>query len=131
MSLSDKAEENYRAVELCIQNQLYNAAASRAYYTVFQMMKWYLENSNFNFQDFIDNASPPDKRPYRHGNIKNAMTYYLKNKTPPISSARLFQFNNLYKMRIKADYKKDSLTEREINNIKQWLDGIKAFIETL
>ena len=130
--MMEKAEENKLIAEKCKAMGKYNAGASRAYYSAFQMAKYVLiQNKNYH-DEFILKHGIENKDRYSHGRISNALSWCLikKRKANQNELADLNVLDNLYHKRRKADYEEQCLNEKEMENSLKELDKVLAVLRT-
>ena len=121
MSLKTKSIENFKIIEACNNNcESLNVATSRAYYCLFQAIKFILEKDGFNYDDFIRVNCRDGERVYSHGTIRNAFITHLKQTNgviDPIFRTNLMKMDNLYRKRRKADYEDELISMPEFQRI--------------
>lgn len=113
--LDVKAEENWRAYHNCMSDKCYNAAASRLYYAVFQVIFLWAQKK----KDYKDN---PTK------NVHKEMIELVKqtdeHQQKPFTVRDLRELKELRRV---ADYERDMLNKEEIvrheplaNSMRMW-----------
>ena len=130
MGLKEKSEENEKTARLAAKKGCYNVAVSRYYYAVLQRMLHYLKSKNVDFEKFENtNTSHKDMKEefFKAFNLN----YWGKDKDKIRQSINYFI--TLKKMRVKADYKIEHITDAEYhnnlkNNILKLLMNLKKVI---
>jgi hypothetical protein len=110
MTLEQKSEENIALVSFCFNNQKFcTAAGGRAYYAVFQRLKYVLQTEGFDYNGFLASIHKDNReRPFSHGTITMAFSRHVAttrgSMTETQIAAALIPLQQLYKIRRKADY---------------------------
>jgi len=134
MDLDVKSAQNYELAKACLRRDEYHTAViGRTYYAVFLKLKHYLTTKNFDYKQFLaDNKYRVDENDYSHGTIRHAIIDYLMKEGQAMSEiSRLNKIGHLYDIRIKADYKKTKLTNRDLEDCLDEAKEIIDFINTI
>lgn len=124
MSYADKINEHKMIIEKCKDMKAFNIGASRAYYCAFLTAKSILIANHFNYDGFLKQIKSKD-RVYSHGTIQRAVIEYLTQTGKSKNEiCKLMYWDNLYRRRLKADYKEDNILEIEFNEIMNNLEQI-------
>lgn len=124
MSYADKINEHKMIIEKCKEMEAFNIGASRAYYCAFLTAKSILIVNHFNYYGFLKRIKSRD-REYSHGTIQRAVVEYLKQRGKSKNEiCKLVYWDNLYRSRLKADYKEDNILEIEFSEIMNNLEQI-------
>lgn len=131
-----KSEENEKVAQLCQENGCFNAGASRAYYSAFQLLKGLLTKGNFDYKSYMQGKST-DKQDYSHGTIRGAFVEFVESKFPDskerkkcIEALKLY-LKSLYLTRTKADYNEETVTASEMRISLNQLRHIRESIDNL
>lgn len=139
--LLEKSQENENAAIKCKENEYFNAGASRAYYSVFQLAKAFLIKKNFDYRKFIESHPEKyhsDEKDYSHGSIADALIQCIKEnyqedkkQTECIVKIKTMM-KPLYLSRMKADYKENEcMSKMDIGICLNQLKQIKESIQQL
>jgi len=118
MELKTKSNENIDLVEYAILAKKYcTSVAGRVYYAVFQAIKHFLEQEGFDYQRFLTKIHEPDQKEYSHGTLKRALCDHLMTKKLNLGDAgKIGTIDQLYRMRIEADYRKREYNEADLSS---------------
>ena len=120
-----------------MQNGLYNAGASRAYYSAFQLAKAFLVMCSFDYEKYLQGkSSNPEKDSFSHGTIVGALKKCIKDNFPDTTQRakienKMILMNQLYKNRRIADYENTSISKTDLNISLNALKEIKNSINAL
>lgn len=128
----EKAEENKLIAEKCRAMGKYNAGASRAYYSAFQMAKHMLSKDKFSYKEFLDQYfKGKDQHEYSHGTISLALRLYLmKKKIKKDDLDELNVWDSLYYKRIKADYDEKTINSQDMDRSLMELNKVLAVLKS-
>ncbi len=131
MSLKSKSDENINLVGYAVFKQKYlNVAASRAYYSVFQLIKHFLKKTDFDYAEFVERMNIPDKRPFSHKTIHQAYFYRCTAAGMKWDELKILNLiGDLRYMRTKADYSEEFVKPKEVERCMDNAKDIIAFIE--
>ncbi|MBU4485368.1 MAG: hypothetical protein KKD38_00430 [Candidatus Delongbacteria bacterium] len=133
MNLSEKSDENMGLVENCLRKDKFmNAVVSRVYYAVFQKMKHYLIENEFDYGEFKHEINAENQDDFSHGTIYMAtrQCYIMKHRDFNFDTLSVFdRVSNLYKARITADYKEDIDYDRR--SVTRFCDSAKSIMQLL
>ncbi len=117
--LIEKAQESLHAAELCYNEKLYNSTANRAYYAMFQAAVVAL--SHLGIQ--------PNSEQWSHENLQATFVRELihQRKLLPRHIARYLQDG--LRLRLKADYKEETLSAKQAQKIMRWSREFMQLIE--
>jgi uncharacterized protein (UPF0332 family) len=125
MGFREKSEENQRVAKKCSTTRAFNAGASRAYYSAFLLARHVLDKKQFDYPAFLTSRRLVDQKPYSHGTIERALVECLmrdgKNR---LDIYRLSVLDSLYRRRIAADYRAESLSEVDLMDSLRELDDV-------
>ncbi|MDR3244416.1 MAG: HEPN domain-containing protein [Elusimicrobiota bacterium] len=126
--LKEKSDENFAVANNAIVKKQYNSAISRIYYSVFQIIKFYIMEDNVFFNKLDDN----DKKFYHSG--LHALTYgYLRYKKVKITQTEMQFLSKIAKMkefRELADYNERWRCNKDkANEYMEYAKAIRDFIE--
>jgi len=114
MAFADKAAENKRVAEKCMEMEAYNAGVTRAYYSAFLLIKGYLTDKRFDYEGFLRKKGLNDKV-FSHGTLQAAATDCLmKNGKKPVDVYKLLVLSSLYEKRQRADYQRGNILKNEL-----------------
>ena len=114
MGLCEKSKENKQVVMKCLTMKTYNAGISRAYYTVFQMVEYELKKSiRFDYKAFIDDNKIKGSH-IPHGKMQQEMVKFMVANKKMANLAKVSMYDNLYRMRRKADYTDTMCNESDL-----------------
>lgn len=113
--MKNKARENWTAGELLLDNELYNAAASRLYYSVLQSIIKYAQ------------SCPNLKTELEKSSSKHTFARSIVKKTGKQSKYYSEVFDDLLDCRETADYEEGNITELQLMEIKKKAVKIKDF----
>ena len=111
-----KAEESLKAAELCYAQGLYNSAANRAYYAMFQAAQVALETSGF--------VQPEWSHAGLHATFANELTRRRKQFTPELAR----DLTVVQELRHTADYRNQHLSARQATRA---LSKAREFVHTI
>lgn len=133
MSLETKSKENWSIVEYCNQYNCYNVGASRAYYAVFQKVKKYLIDENFDYPNFLKSIGRGGEKLFSHGTIVQALLSHLTNKNLACMKrvSPINKIDNIYKKRKDSDYNDKMINHLEFKELRLQADEILKFIDSL
>ncbi len=131
MSLRSKSDENINLVGYAVSKQKYqNVAASRAYYSVFQRIKHFLVETDFDYDGFLERNNYKGERPFSHRTIKLAYVERWKGATLKLNELNTLNLlDDLRHKRIKADYSEASVEPRDVERCMGNAKNIIEFIE--
>lgn len=128
MDFYNKSDENKRVAVKCINIQAYNAGLSRAYYSVFQKIKGYLIDNNFDYDSFIKSYNRKHnatEKLFSHGTLQQAIIFYMKSRGKKVQDYwALSYIDNLYKKRREADYTEKKFNEQDLTAALQEVEAI-------
>lgn len=133
----NKSQENETAANMCLQSGLYNAGASRAYYSAFQYAKAFLIRYNFDYETYlIGKSGNPQKDSFSHGTIVGALKKCIEDNFPDTKQRatienKMILMNQLYKNRRIADYENTPISKMDLNISLNALKEIKNSINAL
>lgn len=129
MSLKEKSEENLKAATWAEENEMYNVAVSRLYYSMFQKLKFCLKALQISY-----NGKNGDS----HEEAINALYDYLKlwrSFDIEINTSVRTYFKDFKKKRVIADYNEenvcDSIKNTNSVNTKRKYEKIKILFDFL
>lgn len=129
MSLKEKSEENLKAATWAEENEMYNVAVSRLYYSMFQKLKFCLKALQISY-----NGKNGDS----HEEAINALYDYLKlwrSSDIEINTSVRTYFKDFKKKRVIADYNEenvcDSIKNTNSVNTKRKYEKIKILFDFL
>ena len=129
MSLKEKSEENLKAATWAEENEMYNVAVSRLYYSMFQKLKLCLKTLQISY-----NGKNGDS----HEEAINALYDYLKlwrSSDISINTSVRTHFKNFKKKRIIADYNEENVCDSVKNTnsviMKRKYEKIKNLFDFL
>ena len=105
MSLKEKSEENLKAATWAEENEMYNVAVSRLYYSMFQKLKLCLKTLQISY-----NGENGDS----HEEAINALYDYLKlwkSSDISLNASVRAHFKNFMMQRVIADYNEENVCD--------------------
>ena len=136
--LNKKSEANPETAKLCLEKKrrnFYSVGVSRAYYSIFQATKFFLEKNGFDYKLFKKvEPRAGRQRDYAHGSIKIALEYFLLNSGFNTEEDLYFikemdsTFQSLYNWRIIGDYKEEAISKKRL---KKAIARAEMFIHKL
>lgn len=131
--LLKKSIANLNVAECCCNHnidEIFTIGASRAYYAVYQKMKFIMSNNEIFYKNYLRTFKSHNKL-YRHKNIYYATVELLKNKKiiDEISGAMIVaKFQELYRYRIIADYDNKCIDKK---TLEKCIDNAKTILNKL
>ena len=139
--LDEKSEANLEIAIVCLDKQdevFYSVGVSRAYYSIFQATKYFLEKRSFDYKKFKKNDPiAKNQRDYAHGSIGIALKYFLQTNGFDCQDDLRFindittTFNKLYNWRRQGDYEEriiyKTILEVAVKRAKRFISGLKKF----
>ena len=110
--LLEKAEESLKATKLLFDGRLYNSAASRAYYAIYQAVEVALNDAGFRRKEW--------SHPGLQATFSNELVQ--RKKLYPALFSRYI--NRALELRIIADYREISISQRQSAQAAQWAEEI-------
>ena len=122
-----KSEENFKAANLLITNNMYAASIHCSYYSCFQLSKYLLKALyDIDYATQESESSGKDSHYY--------LINEISNKIDPISHIAYIDYNSfiakLKKLRKKADYSVEAILEEEAVKAYQWADKVMTILNT-
>ena len=114
--LLQKSQENWEAASLCLSQGLWNAAASRFYYSVFQAILLSATRKP------VPGISVPSDSSAKHGLMERVVGAIGKDARRAKRS-----YGRLLALREKADYKPEPVARAEIEMVLQDAKSIRQF----
>jgi uncharacterized protein (UPF0332 family) len=108
----EKAEESLKAAQFCLDRGLYNSATSRAYYAMYQAVEVALNNAGFHRSE------------WSHPGLQATFSNELIKRRKLYSSVFSRYINRALELRIIADYRKISISQRQGAQAARWAEEI-------
>jgi hypothetical protein len=136
IGLAEKSNENIQLSNYCIHSKHYNAGVNRVYYAVFQKIKSYLLDEEFDYKLFlVQNLGKDRERVYSHGTLQQAITYYLRDvKGKPedeLSKNNFGKLDGLFRKRKSADYTNRMCNPGDLEKAKIHAKSMIEYIDNL
>jgi uncharacterized protein (UPF0332 family) len=116
--LIEKARESLKAAELCFGEGLYNSAANRAYYAMFQAAIVALESAGFQ----------PQGKNWTHEAVHSLFAFELLRKRKLYPNDWSTYLSDAFVIRNQADYKEANVSKRQAHRL---LDAMRRFVEAV
>jgi uncharacterized protein (UPF0332 family) len=138
MPLNLKSDQNILLIDY-FENKdkdFWGALGGRPYYSVFQKIKKLLVDNKFDYRAFLKKINREETaHNYDHGTIGAAFTDFVLNvKRKKINLAEMRCINgidNLYRLRLKSDYKDVNITKPEVIQTARKAKEVINFIKAL
>ena len=132
MELNKKSRDNIQLVQSCLsRNRYYTAVAGRAYYAVFQLLKYFLIQEEFDYREFLDDIGSGD-REFSHGTIKRAVFKQFMSKGCRLQEISILnQIDQLYRTRRKADYDTVEISKIRLKQCYKSAVNIMEYIKNI
>jgi hypothetical protein len=129
MSLKEKSEENLKAATWAEENEMYNVAVSRLYYSMFQKLKFCLKTLQISY-----NGKNIDSHEEAINALYNYLNLWRSSDTGINTSVRTY-FKDFKKKRVIADYNEENVCASIKNtnsvNAKRKYEKIKILFDFL
>ena len=136
--LDQKSEANLETAKLCFEKEaesFYSVGVSRAYYAIFQSVKFLLVKNDFDYKLFKKKDPIAKKQmDYAHGAIRRALVYFLRTSGFNSQEDLKFiddsytTFNRLYKWRLEGDYEEIVISKEVLGEA---IERAEIFIDKL
>ena len=103
-----KSEQNYKIAEIARENEYYDVAVSRYYYSLFQIVDYILFNKKNNF-----NPPKADSHRFTIDEFNKLIYRKFKNKLQDDEITDLLVLDDMKRWRQQADYNKDKVIKKE------------------